>query len=78
MTRASSGFIVAYGKFCVLSLHPNGHFAGRLTAGLPSEHFVIAWKRVDLPTFARPTLLGGKVVDLKAFWLRGDYLRYRS
>ena len=78
MTRASSGFIVAYGKFCVFSLHPTGHTVGRLTAGFPSEHFVIAWKRVDLPTFARPTLLGGKFVDLKGSWLRGNHLRYRS
>jgi hypothetical protein len=30
-------------------------YDGRLTAGLPSEHLVMAWKRVDLPTFARPT-----------------------
>ena len=29
--------------------------AARRTAGLPSEHFVIAWKRVDFPTLARPT-----------------------
>ena len=27
-----------------------------LTAGFPREHFVIAWKSVDLPTFARPTI----------------------
>ena len=26
-----------------------------LTAGFPREHLVIAWKRVDFPTFARPT-----------------------
>jgi len=26
-----------------------------LTAGLPSEHFVMAWKSVDFPTLARPT-----------------------
>lgn len=26
-----------------------------LTAGLPNEHFVIAWNRVDFPTLARPT-----------------------
>jgi hypothetical protein len=26
-----------------------------LTAGFPREHLVIAWKSVDLPTFARPT-----------------------
>ena len=25
------------------------------TAGLPNEHFVMAWNSVDLPTFARPT-----------------------
>jgi hypothetical protein len=25
------------------------------TAGFPREHFVIAWKRVDFPTLARPT-----------------------
>jgi hypothetical protein len=25
------------------------------TAGLPREHLVMAWKRVDLPTLARPT-----------------------
>jgi len=31
--------MVAYGKF----------------AGLPREHFVSAWKKVDLPTLARPT-----------------------
>ena len=27
-----------------------------LTAGLPSEHLVMAWNRVDFPTLARPTM----------------------
>jgi hypothetical protein len=25
------------------------------TAGFPSEHFVMAWNKVDFPTFASPT-----------------------
>ena len=39
MTLDSSGSMVAYGKL----------------AGLPSEHLVMVWKNVDLPTLARPT-----------------------
>lgn len=37
---ASSGLIVANGKLF----------------GFPSVDLVIAWKKVDLPTFARPTI----------------------
>lgn len=29
------------------------------TAGLPREHFVMAWKRVDFPTLASPTCCDG-------------------
>jgi hypothetical protein len=60
MTLASSGSIVAYGKFCSVSQRPRrGDWLetwGR-TAGLPKSHFVMAWKRVDFPTLARPTLI---------------------
>lgn len=35
----------------------------RRTAGFPREHLVIAWKRVDFPTLARPTCNGVKVSE---------------
>lgn len=70
MTRASSGSIVAKGKFCrgdgglgsfknSTAKHPNGNGKGKKrklrTAGFPNEHLVIAWKSVDFPTLASPT-----------------------
>ena len=57
MTRASSGSIVAYGKFYIESITGPIRYSNILTAGFPREHFVIAWNRVDLPTFAKPTWL---------------------
>lgn len=43
------------GKVLHWSMRVRNGRVERLTAGLPRWHFVIAWNRVDLPTFARPT-----------------------
>jgi len=70
MTRASSGSIVAKGKFCKgdgglepfkhsTAMHSNENGKGGKrklrTAGFPKEHLVMAWKSVDFPTLASPT-----------------------
>ena len=58
MTRASSGSIVAYGKFYqhhISAKRAEYGCIGIRTAGLPREHFVMAWNKVDLPTLASPT-----------------------
>lgn len=52
----------------------------QLTAGFPSEHFVMAWNSVDLPTLARPTCRQISVsltTVRKVGVLEGSYIRCR-